>query len=63
MIGKPLGKNDSLYQTGHYSVVRYSNQAFYDTVRDIYLVGIDFSEEERNLSGFTWEKYLRGNDE
>ncbi len=34
-------------------------QAFYDTEREIYLVGIDFSEDERNVSHFAWEKWQK----
>ncbi len=47
------GKGDALAQIKE----KQYFQAFYDTERDIYLVGIDFSEEERNLSGFAWEQY------
>ncbi len=32
-------------------------QAFYDTDSEIYLVGIDFSEKERNVSKFEWEAW------
>ncbi len=48
------GKGDALQQIKD----KQYFQAFYDTEREIYLVGIDFSEEERNLSGFAWEQYI-----
>ncbi len=47
------GKGDALAQIKE----KQYFQAFYDTEREIYLIGIDFSEEERNLSAFAWEKY------
>ncbi len=47
------GKGDALQQIKD----KQYFQAFYDTDRDIYLVGIDFNEEERNVSKFVWEKH------
>ncbi|MBS9780204.1 MAG: ATP-binding protein [Moraxellaceae bacterium] len=49
---KMNGKGDALQQIKD----KQYFQAFYDTEKEIYLVGIDFSEEQRNVSKFVWEK-------
>ncbi|MBS9780405.1 MAG: ATP-binding protein, partial [Moraxellaceae bacterium] len=47
------GKGDALQQIKDKKYF----QAFYNSEREIYLVGIDFDENERNLSHFEWEKF------
>ncbi|MBS9779576.1 MAG: AAA family ATPase [Moraxellaceae bacterium] len=47
------GKGDALQQIKD----KQYFQAFYNTDRQIYLMGIDFCEEEKNVSKFEWEKF------
>ncbi len=49
------GRGDSLQQIKDKKYF----QTFYDTDREIYLVGIDFSEDERNVSHFAWEQWQK----
>ena len=47
-----VGKQDALQQikTKNYA------QKYLNENKDIYLVGINFDEEDKNISGFEWEK-------
>lgn len=53
IVGFKVGSGDALQQIKekkYYEKYRNMN-------KDIYLVGINFDEQERNISGFTWEAF------
>ena len=49
-----VGKEDALTQIKEKNYA----QKYLDDKRDIYLVGINFDEEERNIVKFEWEKVI-----
>jgi hypothetical protein len=53
-----VGSQDALNQIKE----KNYHQKYINSSKNVYLIGINFSEEEKNISTFRWEKYKQNND-